>query len=1205
MIDFDLTQPLPSGRVVLEASAGTGKTYALTALVVRYLAETATPVDQLLVVTFTRAAANELRDRTRSVLDAAIRALRHGTPPNAHPWMSVLFDTSGGDGSGPAGDAIELRRRERRLVEAVSRFDDLPITTIHGFCQQTLGQLGVRAGQNPDAVLVESTTDVVDEVCRDVIVTALADDPHLLDAPKSATVAITSPQQAENELKAAVTTLVNNPGATLAPVDPADPKAARWVELVLAAHEQIAQRQVLRNEIGYDALIAGVQRALADPQHGPAVAAQLAQRSSVVLVDEFQDTDRLQWDVFDRAFSQRTLITVGDPKQAIYRFRGADVHAYLDAVHAADARGLGVNHRSDAAVLDGVAQLLAGATLGDQRIPFRAVAAAPGARRSSLRTAGASGDVDTHADEPAVVLRAVPLAESLRPVARRSSLSMPLVRSLVLDDLVARTVELLDHGRLIGDDESARRVEPGDIAVLVPSHADAENVASALRRAHVPAVRTRTGSVLVAPAATQWRLLLAALAQPHQTPLVRAAALGWFLRTDVASIADDDNVLADLQARTASLADRMRAVGVAAFYDEQKGGAHVSGGSLIDTVLGRTGGERHLTDLDHIAELLAAALLGHPSDPAQVLRTLEQMIRDTDERNEAVMRRIDSDARAVQITTIHGAKGLEYPIVLLPFAFKQRASARTPFTYTRGDGRRTIDLASKVTWVSDDLLGDGDATRDVQVVRRQLAIDDIEGDELRLLYVALTRAEHHVEVWWASTLGAGTSALARVLTDRFGAGDVQNTQAVCRINRNGNVTVDKPAFQNTTDVNALAQIRMLVDHSDGALGLIELPDRIDPPEWSGRAAPSILPMRIADTAGTTVGDQRWTRWSFSRLSAAVEIDTVARRDVDERGGLDEPDEPAGDDTDASDALDGASTTGAAGSVAEQLQLGVGPVAHLADVAGGTRFGTFVHAVLEHLDCTLPDLPTEVRSLVVEHAAREGLELDTDPTGRGANTTDIVAGIVAAVRTPLGPAFGGRSLADIAPHDRLAELVFDIPVVGAAGRFSAGAIGDVLLRHLDRRDAMRPFAKQLAAEFADFDIAGWMHGSIDAVLRVPAEHTHRYIVIDYKTNRLHTPGAVDPVGAYHPRHLVPAMEHSRYPLQALLYTVAVHRYLRWRLGNAYAPDVHLGGIAYLFVRGMVGPSTPLADGVPHGVFSWRPSTSAVLALDQLFATGAVS
>jgi exodeoxyribonuclease V beta subunit len=205
-------------------------------------------------------------------------------------------------------------------------------------------------------------------------------------------------------------------------------------------------------------------------------------------------------------------------------------------------------------------------------------------------------------------------------------------------------------------------------------------------------------------------------------------------------------------------------------------------------------------------------------------------------------------------------------------------------------------------------------------------------------------------------------------------------------------------------------------------------------------------------------------------------------------------------------------------------------------------------------------------------------------------------------SPLGPLFGGRRLADIGPTDRLAELAFDLPLAGTRHRVPARRIGEVLLDTLPGDDPQRPYADQLANGRFSVEIAGYLQGSIDAVLRVPGPvGAPRFVVVDYKTNRLHERGAARPLDSYHPDRLPAAMAHHDYPLQALLYSVALHRYLRWRL-RGYDPAVHLGGIAYLFVRGMVGAKTPLADGRPYGVFAWEPPPATIVALDQVLALG---
>jgi len=280
--------------------------------------------------------------------------------------------------------------------------------------------------------------------------------------------------------------VLTNPGARCVPDDLTGAAtsdelvlARRWADLVERAKAETQRRQRLRGQIGYDSLVAGLRDALADPVRGEAVAAQLAARFEVVLVDEFQDTDRLQWEVFESAFRDRALITVGDPKQAIYRFRGADVHAYLAAVAGSTVFNLAVNRRSDRQVLAGVETLFEGATLGDPRIGFVPVTAGPRALDCALRRL----DPDEVA-APAVHLRTVPLDDRLR--RNRSQLAMPLVRPLILADVAGRIIDVLDHDVIVDGDGGTRPVVPGDIAVLVPSQFSATSHSPADARQRAP-----------------------------------------------------------------------------------------------------------------------------------------------------------------------------------------------------------------------------------------------------------------------------------------------------------------------------------------------------------------------------------------------------------------------------------------------------------------------------------------------------------------------------------------------------------------------------------------------------------------------------------------------------------------------------------------------------------------------------------------------
>jgi exodeoxyribonuclease V beta subunit len=243
---------------------------------------------------------------------------------------------------------------------------------------------------------------------------------------------------------------------------------------------------------------------------------------------------------------------------------------------------------------------------------------------------------------------------------------------------------------------------------------------------------------------------------------------------------------------------------------------------------------------------------------------------------------------------------------------------------------------------------------------------------------------------------------------------------------------------------------------------------------------------------------------------------------------------------------------------------------------GAAFGTLVHEVLEHVDTGAADLDAAVRASCAEALARSPMP--------GVPPEVLAAGLAAAMRTPLGPVLPGTTLADVAPADRLAELGFDLPVPAGAAVADVGAL---LARQPDPWLAGYGRAL-LASPFAWKQVRGFLTGSIDAVLR----GNGRYVVVDYKSNLL---------AGYGPDQLRAAMAQRHYPLQALLYAVALHRFLRWRLPG-YDPAEHLGGILYLFVRGMVGPGTPTVEGTAAGVFAWTPDAALVLELDALLGGG---
>jgi exodeoxyribonuclease V beta subunit len=263
---------------------------------------------------------------------------------------------------------------------------------------------------------------------------------------------------------------------------------------------------------------------------------------------------------------------------------------------------------------------------------------------------------------------------------------------------------------------------------------------------------------------------------------------------------------------------------------------------------------------------------------------------------------------------------------------------------------------------------------------------------------------------------------------------------------------------------------------------------------------------------------------------------------------------------------------------------------LADGPGGTRFGTFVHTVFEAADFAAPDLERELDRQIADAVARRPVELG--------DRARVLEGLRAAIETPLGPLAGNVRLRDIPRADRLDELTFELPLAGGdtpTGTVTPRAIGDVLRRHLPAGDPLASYADRLSDPDLRAAVRGYLTGSIDLALRLRGA----FFVVDYKTNWLAAPG--EPLTAWHyrPAALADEMQRSHYGLQALLYTVALHRYLRWRLAG-YDPGTHLGGVLYLFIRGMTGADTPVVDGRPCGVFGWKPPAALVLELDEVLA-----
>jgi len=1096
MRTFDLLGPFPTPQTttVLEASAGTGKTFALAGLVTRYIAEGVATLEQMLLITFGKAASQELRERVRGQILAAVVAFDDPSTVGDNQLLAHLLD----------GTADELRDREQRLRDALAGFDAATIATTHQFCHLVLRSLGVAGDTDVGVTLVESLDDLVTEIVDDLYLAHFGQDRD--DPPLS-----------RGEALGLAREVVRNPSAELRPIaPPPGTGAAVRVDFATAVCAELERRKRKRGILGYDDLLSRLAAAL-ESADSPA-RARMHRRWEIVMVDEFQDTDPVQWEVIDRAFNGRsTLILIGDPKQAIYAFRGGDIATYLHAAATAGERQtLGTNWRSDAVLVDSLQAVLRNAELGNSEIVVHPVEAS----HRGHRLAGAPHN------EP-FRLRVVS-RDTIRTKQDRT-ISIDALRRHIPRDLAADIAALLNSGASY----DGRPLQAGDIAVIVETHKDGRPCFDALTAAGIPAVYTGDSDVFRSDAADDWLCLLEAFDQPHRTGLVRAAATTMFFGHTAEDLAAQGDTLTDrVSAKIREWADHARERGVAAVFEA----AQLAG--MGRRVLSWIDGERRMTDLAHMTQVLHdTSHREHFSLPAlrDWLRTQREERSGAPERN----RRLDSDAAAVQIMTVYVSKGLQYPVVYLPFAFNRNIRTNDAVLFHDG-AQRCLHIGG---------ASSPDCAEVTKLGKREAASDDV-----RLTYVALTRAQSQVVAWWAPSWDEPNGGLSRLLRGRA-PGDP--------------VVPDRCDPATVDDADAMAALRAWADQGGPVLE-----DSV-----IASVAEVELPLPPSDLAARHFHrdiDASWRRTSYSGLIRAAET----------AGGVSSEPEVAEKDDEVGDVP-------AAKHAAPEPTAVPSP---MGDLPMGAKFGTLVHAVLETADPLAPDLAAELEGQIREHSMWWPVDVPSD---------ELAEALVPMHDTPLGPLAPGVTLRQIGFRDRLREMDFELPLAGGdrrhdAPRISLADVGRLFHGHVAAGDPLASYAERLShGALAGQSLRGYLTGSLDVVLRVG----ERYIVADYKTNWLGEPEKPLTSADYGHARMAEAMLHSDYPLQALLYCVVLHRFLRWRQPG-YEPERHLGGVLYLFVRGMCGEATPVADGHPAGVFSWQPPASLIVALSDLLDSGAV-
>ena len=1193
---FDPSGPLETGVTLLEASAGTGKTYAITHLILRLVAELGVPLDRILAVTFTTAATAELNARVRRRLSEALAALESGAGPADKELLALA-----------EADADELARRVQRLRVATQTFDRAHISTIHSFCQHALTRLGLEAGVDFGAALLEDEGQVVTDIARDFWVARLHDAPRgalralaesgvsvgslaslgrlVLRYPQAARTPTASSdglpdsepldralaalrlewseggEEALARVAAAIATKQIHGGSykpafldgargamgrLLADRKPA-PKDAdnvdrltastlraktnnnkttpqhpvfEAVEAYLAAKaafdrdarayglsfkhafatfcvESFERRSRTEGWRSYGQLIHHVEQALRRPGAGPRFAEALGAEFDAVLVDEFQDTDAAQWAVFRTCFatSEHRLFLVGDPKQAIYRFRGADVATYLEAARSADRRfTLATNWRSDGSLVEALNSVFVGDDFFDT----------PGI---DYPPALAHHD-DTRLETtypPRLRVRLVPADEqnsNAKGVIWAGWLNSNLPW-LVAADICAvlasgdRIVEDGGDGDR-GGDSAGRPVGPGDMAVLTRTNAQARAVLAALQQRGVPAVARSPQSVFETQEAEDLERVLTALLDASRAPLVRGALVTPLIGLRASDLAAMDSDSGQWEAWARRVHDWQSLWAEQSFVRMFRSLSAVA----VDELMRRPGGPARAINLLHLGELLHQAEADQGLKPNALLAWFHTHREAPDGNAEAQQVRLERATDAVEVVTVHKSKGLEYPFVWCPFLWDgvpRQSDPDVVFHDTTQGGRVTLDL---------------DWARARMSTAAREAVREARQEQMRLVYVAMTRAVHRCTVFWGRFYRYSESPLFRAFHRKGGNGQPSEEEI-------------------WSDLEALGP----------AVGL-EVENGSPGPDYAGQPT-STVAVEARRWTRSTVLDEWWRRTSFSGLVRNAVYDEAAMQ-------------PAADE-DGADADSG----GYRAAQTERLRL--------AELPGGRKTGNFLHAVFEHADFQGGGEP-DLASVVAEQRAVYGFPADTDPA--------VTAALEEVFQTPI---VDGLRLSDIAWNSRFNELEFLLPVAGGTGRAGGQLTTATLAAAFSGRLSQRvPTDYPAALRALRFLPArGYLTGSIDLVFRAP---DGRWWVVDYKSNRLGSR-----VADYAAARLGPVMAEHHYVLQYHLYSLALHRYLGTRLPG-YQHGRHFGGVAYLFLRGMA-PAHPAGT----GVFVDRPSEELLEAI----------
>lgn len=1134
------------GISLVEASAGTGKTYNITSLYLRAILEKHLMPPQILVLTFTEDATSELKTRLRSRLNETITAIERDMANKNDTFLQQLLQKK-------YPDALA------NLKSALSQFDEASVFTIHGFCHRLLNEYSLQFGVNPDFdVIPDETTllqDCVDDFWRKLnradksvkdqfilrfliekdvtpdnlleILKKVINRPYVKLIPEADLAQLKSripdflnsfeeiKNASEEELKELQEILFHEglnkkkygenkkitlwsdlnscmqeefpkiyfidllkdlgtnlcesakkgyhfeePGICRKIQEFCDIgeefnelKPAFVIQSIAEITSDYERRKASANTYSYDDFLLKVNNGLSDDSSGQ-LSAMLAEKYPAALVDEFQDTDPIQYNIFKQIYHDRAgtaLFMIGDPKQAIYGFRGADIYTYIEArkdVTPGQKYSLNFNYRSNDQMIESVNEIF---TLSDS--PF-------------LLDELSFSKASFPPDKEKIYLRkySEPLSNPLHLIKLESdkSLNKGASEKQVSNVVVDEVTELLNGSYSIQEN-----LQPKDIAVLVRTSKQGEMIQNLLRKKGIKSILKSKSSVFESAEAKELFYVLQAIHKSHNEPGIRTALLTNLLGFTADEIhqllyKEDDWTQILYHFTEARLLWEDENIEKAFQYLNKEF-------KIFQNLTKFINAERKITNVNHLLELLSKAETEQHLHSLSLLKWLNAKISDNNSKSENENLRLESDENLIQITTIHASKGLEYPVVLCPFLWvRPRNPDRNSVLQFFQDGKIHIDINTGVK----------------NTLHEQLHLVEEYRESIRLLYVALTRSANACFVFLPNFNSFNESALAKA------TGCLTVDDLVYKVSDSPNIKVRQPVEPQEINVSQVVEYNA---QSFNRKNLMDFPKII----------------------------------SFTSLSESLHRESMASEEIiQEDFGL---------------------------NATEQDESSAESYNRFTFVKGASA-GTFLHRVFEDIDFERFE---NVGEIIVKNMELAGIEKKWEQS--------LTAWVIEALEHPLGT--NSIKLSSLKSTDVLKEMEFYFPADGTTKKELWQLIkGKGSYENIDQKQ-----------------LNGFMKGYIDLIYRTNG----KYYILDYKSNYLG-----DTAESYQPEALADAMLSSNYDLQYHIYTIALHRLLKQKVAD-YHYDTHFGGVQYVFLRGIdknTGGS---------GVYFNRPEKKLIEQLDELF------